>query len=126
MILLCSLALLSTRPLLSCQQDAFNDQCYYLSDSLVLQAESVCGLTCQGRCPNHVNSDCTVSGDVCVVQADGYFDECISCAPSDFQSECMYMSDAMRAAAEVRSSEVLLFLISVAVVIPAPPHTHIP
>lgn len=121
---MCSFALLPMRPLLSCQQDTFNDQCFYLSDSLVLQAESVCGLTCQGRCPNHVNSDCTVSGDVCVVQADGYFDECISCAPADFQSECLYMSDAMRAAAEVRSSEVLLLLNSF-LLLCSPPHRHI-
>jgi hypothetical protein len=65
----------------------------------VIAAEAKCGLDCTGRCPHHVDTECP-KGDTCVVQDGGYFDQCINCSPDAYQSECIYLSDEMRAAAD--------------------------
>lgn len=81
-------------------QKAFDDACFYMADDWIIAAQEKCGLDCTKRCPNHVDSDCA-DGVTCVVQGDGYWDQCVDCADDeDYQAECIYWSDDMRAAAE--------------------------
>jgi hypothetical protein len=65
----------------------------------VIAAEAKCQLDCTGRCPHHTDAECPAD-QTCVVQEDGYFDECVDCNPVPYQEECIYLSDEMRTAAD--------------------------
>lgn len=80
-------------------QAAFDAKCQYMADDWVVAAQASCGLDCTMRCPTHSDADCA-NGTVCVVQADGYYDQCIDCDADSFEQECRYWSDEIRSAAE--------------------------
>jgi hypothetical protein len=82
-------------------QAAFDEKCTYMSDDWVIAAQKKCGLDCTQRCPTHDDADCS-NGTVCVVQPDGYFDQCVDCAEESFEKECKYWSDEIRSAAELK------------------------
>ena len=74
------------------------------ADDFVVAAQDACGLECTSRCPTHSDKDC-VSPAVCVVQADGMFDQCVNCDPVAFEAACPYYSDDIRSAAEAKCAE---------------------
>ena len=80
-------------------QSAFDEKCQYMSDDWIISAQDKCGLDCTTRCPTHSDSDCA-DGLICVVQSDGYFDQCIDCTKDSFEEECKFWSDDIRSAAE--------------------------
>jgi hypothetical protein len=90
-------------------QQAFDAKCAFMADDWVIAAQDKCGLSCTGRCPTHSDSDCNGGGGgdnstdlVCVVQTDGYFDQCVDCTPDSFEEECKYWSTEIRSAAEIK------------------------
>ena len=92
---------------LDCDDDAlFGKECWAMApESYLLAGLTLCDRdACAGRCPNHTDDEC--EGDtVCVVQDDGgYWDQCVSCTPKQFQDDCAVWEsqgmDALIAAAE--------------------------
>mgnify|MGYP001380564994 CR=1 FL=1 len=80
-------------------QSDFDEKCQYMSDDWIISAQDKCGLDCTTRCPTHSDSDCA-DGLICVVQSDGYFDQCVDCTKDSFEEECKFWSDDIRSAAE--------------------------
>jgi len=74
------------------------------ADDFVIAAQDACGLACTSRCPTHSDADC-VSPAVCVVQDDGYFDQCVDCTPAAFEASCAFLSDQILPAAEAKCGE---------------------
>ena len=76
-----------------------------MSESFLPHAEDTCKIEhCGDRCPHHNDTEC-LDHKVCVVQKDGYYAQCIDCAPANFTKDCHSWSDKIRAAAEARCSE---------------------
>jgi len=82
----------------------FANECFYWTPSFLSAAEAKCGATCAGRCPDHTDAECP-SGSICVVQADGNFDQCVDCTATTFQSTCKYWSEGILTAAEAACGE---------------------
>jgi hypothetical protein len=79
---------------IDCTAKLFAEECYYWTPDFLLAAEAKCQEDCTGRCPNHTDAECP-AGQQCAVQADGYFDQCISCDATAFQNECKYWSEGI-------------------------------
>jgi hypothetical protein len=79
---------------------AFQDSCFGDQDAMIIAAEAKCGYDCDGRCPTHADSDCT-GDEVCVVQDNGLFDQCVDCDPTSFEYYCPFWSEEIVRAAEV-------------------------
>jgi len=86
---------------IDCSEESFDTECIYWSDALLLAAQDSCDLICPTRCPNHTDEECP-SGEVCAVEASGYYEQCVDCDEDSFQNECISWSDDMKAAAEAK------------------------
>ena len=85
-----------------CTPASFAKQCVYMSETFLPHAEDTCGIEkCGDRCPHHKDTECDDPA-VCVVQADGYYAQCIDCTESTFDANCKDWSQQIRAAAEIK------------------------
>merc|ERR1711998_338730 len=78
-----------------------------MGDSLLTAAEAKCGLTCppSAEKPQDLacNADADCDGDdVCVVESDGFFAQCVSCDATSFENSCGYWTDDIKTAAEAK------------------------
>ena len=75
---------------ISCDEFTFQQGCPSWSNTFLPKAEAKCGLKCTGagglKC--HTDADCDPAHPVCIVQADGFYAQCITCDPAQFALDC--------------------------------------
>jgi hypothetical protein len=90
--------------------------CIFLSDEMRAAADATCGEKCVVAAPDaptaeapaatcKTDKDCVTATSTattkCVIQADGYYSQCIDCAVTSYQSQCQSWSTAILLEAEL-------------------------
>jgi len=94
-----------------CDSKKFQEECPYWNLVFQKAADDMCQSTCAKapppqptREPIACQPDCD-NGRTCVVQADGYWAQCVACEAGSFKKECGYWSEKIRSVAEVTCSK---------------------
>lgn len=76
-----------------CEATAFEYACEYWGPGILKPAEQACGLKCTGQPPQNLtctsDKQCPPSNPRCVIQSDGNYAQCITCANTQFQRDCV-------------------------------------
>ena len=90
----------------NCTAESFERECAGWSKEIRAAAEAKCGLNCTaGDDDDGAAAACATDADCpddlkCVVQADGYYAQCVDCEEPTFDTQCAYWSEPILLAAE--------------------------
>jgi len=92
---------------IDCSEPNFDNSCGFWTSDILTAAESKCGETCPPSATKKDDLDCNADADcdgddVCVIQSDGFYAQCISCEPTSFENSCGFWTDDITAAAEAK------------------------